>query len=410
MRSDIADSVDLFDKLVPVRAAVDAVAGVNPFATQLSPTEVVIEGRRTMMFGSNNYLGLAFDAGAIEAGVAALRTWGTGTTGTRVANGTLAIHRDLERALAAAFDKRHARIFTTGHQANLSVIAGLCAAGDTVLIDAESHASIFDAARLSGATIIAFRHNDVHDLRRKLGRLPHGATNRLVVVEGLYSTSGDIAPLSDIVATSKDSGAYVLVDEAHSFGVFGARGLGCVESEEVLDAVDFIVGTFSKSLGGVGGFCVSNHRALELLHFTARAYLFTASSSAATVSAARAALDRLVAGHELRTRLWRNVRYFRDGLRQLGFTIGKHESPVVAIHVGDSELAMALWSALLNEGVYVNLVLPPACPHGKARLRASCTAAHSIAKIDEALERLARAAKIASRDCRIENLATVADC
>jgi 8-amino-7-oxononanoate synthase len=211
------------------------------------------------------------------------------------------------------------------------------------------------------------------------------------VVEGLYSTSGDVAPLADIVATSREFGAYVLVDEAHSFGVFGARGLGCVESEDVLDEVDFIVGTFSKSLGGVGGFCVSSHRALALLHFTARAYLFTASSSPATIATVRETLDRLITGHELRARLWKNARYLRERLRRRCFTIGRHEAPIVAVHVGEAARAMALWSALLHEGVYVNLVLPPACPHGKARLRVSCTAAHSLEDIDELVARLDRA-------------------
>src|SRR5687768_4279128 len=208
---------DLFDKLDSIGAAIAGVGGLNPFNVTVdeivSPTEVLMNGRRTLMFGSNNYLGLTFDPDAIDAATSALRKWGTGTTGSRVANGTLAIHRELESALAGVFGKRYGRIFTTGHQANLSMIAGLCDAEDTVLLDAESHASIFDAARLSGATIIVFRHNDVHDLRKKLNRLPAGPTNRLVVVEGLYSTSGDIAPLSDIVATSKEAGAYVLVDE-----------------------------------------------------------------------------------------------------------------------------------------------------------------------------------------------------
>ena len=344
------------------------------------------------MFGSNNYLGLSFESEVVEAGVAAMRRWGTGTTGSRVANGTLAVHRDLEAALASAFDLPQARVFTTGHQANLSMVAGLCGIDDVALLDAESHASLFDAARLSGATTIVFRHNDPSDLAKKLARLPAGATNRLVVVEGLYSTSGDVAPLGDIIDACRAHGAYLLVDEAHSFGVFGSKGLGAAEAQGVLADTDFIVGTFSKSLAGVGGFCVSRHEALRLLHFTARAYLFTASSSAATIGAARAALDAVVRGGDLRARLWRHVDRLRRGLCRSGWTIGATPSPIVAVHTGTESRTIAVWRALLDAGVYVNVVLPPGCPRGAGRLRVSCTAAHEEADVDAAVERFARVA------------------
>jgi 8-amino-7-oxononanoate synthase len=391
--------MDLLDKLAPVRAALEGVDGANPFGVTIervcSPAVVQIDGRRTLMFGSNNYLGLTRDERVVGAGIEALREWGSGTTGSRVANGTTALHRGLEQALAAAFSAAHASVFSTGHQANLSLVAGLCGPDDVVLMDMESHASLYDAARLSGATALVFRHNDAADLRRKLARLPAGATNRLVVTEGLFSTSGDVAPLADIVEASRAGGAYVLVDEAHSFGVYGPSGLGCAADQGVLADVDFLVGTFSKSLGGVGGFAVSRHDALALLHFTARAYLFTASSSASTIAAAHAALELLLDADDRRARLRRQTHRFRTGLSDLAdatgtFTVGAGESPIVAVYPGGPTRALDAWQALLAAGVYVNLVLPPACPRDKARLRVSCTAAHGDDEVDEALEAFAR--------------------
>lgn len=387
--------MDLLDKFRPVADALAAANGSNPFDVVVErvvgATEVIIEGRLTQMFGSNNYLGLSLEPAVLQAAAQGLRDWGAGTTGSRVANGTLAVHRAFEARLAQVFALPQASLFTTGHQANLSVIAGLCGVDDVLLLDAESHASIFDAARLSGATTIVFRHNDPNDLSKKLRRLPAGATNRLVAVEGLYSTSGDVAPLADLRQVSADGGAYLLVDEAHSFGVYGAKGLGCAEDQGLGSEVDFIVGTFSKSLAGVGGFCVSRHEALALLRYTARAYLFTASSSAATVCAAAAALDAVLSRPALRTRLWRNTGRLREGLVRRGFTLGPSASPIVAIHTADAARTLRMWRALLDEGVYVNVVLPPACANNAARLRMSCTAAHEDDDIDRALAAFDRA-------------------
>ena len=363
------------DSAVPCDTVIDEASG---------PCEVVIDGRPTLMCGSNNYFGLSFHPDVIAASRAALEQFGSATTGSRAANGTFAMHRDLEHEFAAMYGKRHALVFTTGYQANLAVIAGLCGPEDVVLVDVESHASIYDGARLSGAQIFAFRHNSPSDLARKLARQPHGG-RCLVIVEGLYSIGGDVAPLADIARICRGAGAFLLVDEAHSFGAYGARGLGCAEAQGVLDQVDFLVGTFSKTLAGVGGFCVSDHAALKALHFTARSYVFTASGSPSNIAGVQAALAIVRTNPSLRQRLWDNVRRVRTGLSQIGYRIGQTESPIVPIEIGVPERTVQVWQALLEAGLYVNIVLPPACRPEACLLRTSYSAAHTLEDIDRAL-------------------------
>jgi 8-amino-7-oxononanoate synthase len=391
--------MDLFDKLRPIESmtATFEDSDFRPFDTLiedvLGPAEVSIRGKRTLMFGSNNYLGLTFHSEVKEAAKAAIDHFGSGTTGSRVANGSFALHASLEKGFASFFKMRQAMVFTTGHQANLSLIGALCGPDDFVLIDQESHASIYDATKLTGSTIIAFRHNSASDLAKKLARLPKGHKNRLVVVEGLYSIRGDVAPLKEIVAACKEHGAYLLVDEAHSFGIYGERGLGCCEDQGVLEDVDFIVGTFSKSLAGIGGFCVSNHDELRLLHFAARSYMFTASGSPANMAGAHAALQIITRDSSHKEKLWKNVRRAREGLKRLGYQIGANESPIVPILIGDAFLTIALWQGLLRAGLYVNIVLPPGCAADQCLLRTSYSAAHTEAQIDEALSILSEVGK-----------------
>ena len=393
--------MSLFDKLQPIAERLDAFSGGQvPFNTViesiLSPTEVLIGGRRTLMFGSNNYFGLSFHPDVLAAAQTALVREGAGTTGSRAANGSYAAHRQLEEAFASAYGKTHAMVFTTGYQANLGVIYGLCATGDTILLDLESHASIYDGARLSGAQIFAFHHNSPSDLARKLARIEN-RSNCLVIAEGLYSISGDVGPLRELSAVCREAGAYFMVDEAHSFGVYGERGLGYAEEQGVVDTVDFVVGTFSKALAGVGGYAVSNHDALRLLHFASRPYVFTASGSPANIAGVHKALDILLADRSLKTRLWENVRHVRRGLTSLGFTIGATESPIVPIEIGTAEQAITIWAALLEAGIYTNIVLPPACRPDACLLRTSYSAAHTPAQIDEALgifERVGRALQV----------------
>src|SRR4051812_47279166 len=387
--------MDLLDKLraITTRRAAFAPGASMPGHTViervLSPSEVVVGGRPTLMFGSNNYLGLTLHPAVTDAARRAILDYGTGTTGSRTANGTLAIHAELEREFADWFGKRHAIIFSTGYQANLSLIGGLCGAGDVILIDGDSHASIYDATRQTAAQVVAFRHNSADSLRKKLERLPAGR-NRLVVVEGLYSIRGDVAPLRAIVDVCRAHGAYILVDEAHSLGTFGATGLGCAEDQGVLDEVDFIVGTFSKSLAGIGGVCVSNHPELRALHFLARAYVFTASGSPANIASVSAAIKVVRTHPELRDQLWANVRRLRQGLRELGYVIGETESPIVPIMTGEETRTIALWQRLLSEGLYVNLIVPPGCPSDACVLRASCSAAHTAEQLTRALDILGR--------------------
>lgn len=388
--------MDLLDKL---RAIDRRLEGFGPGAVTpgmtvidrvLGPCEVVIDGRPTLMFGSNNYLGLTMHPAVVNAACDAVAEFGSGTTGSRTANGTLALHKELEQEFADWYGKSTALIFSTGYQANLSLIGGLCGPGDFILVDRDSHASIYDATRQTAAQVIGFRHNDPESLRKKLERLPGGDRNRLVVVEGLYSIRGDVAPLREIVDVCEAHGAYLMVDEAHSLGTYGPTGLGCAEAQGVLDRVDFIVGTFSKSLGGIGGVCVSNHRELRVLHFLARAYVFTASGSPSNVASVLAAV-RLVRQHpELREQLWTNVRRLRTGLQDLGFVIGETESPIVPILTGDEERTIALWERLLAEGLYVNLIVPPGCPKDQCVLRASCSAAHTPEQLTRALEMFGR--------------------
>jgi 8-amino-7-oxononanoate synthase len=380
--------MSLLDKLQPMSDRVLAIGDMPvPFDSVideiLGPCEVTIDGRTVLMCGSNNYLGLSFHPEVIAASQAAIARYGTGTTGSRAANGTLRIHRELEQRLAAAFGKRQALVFTTGYQANLGLIAGLCGPGDSVVIDVESHASIYDGARLSGAQLFAFKHNSPGDLSRKLAKLHRGQC--LVLVEALYSIGGDVAPLADIAAVCREAGALLAVDEAHSFGAYGAGGLGCAEAQGVLDRVDFIVGTFSKALGGIGGFCVSDCDALKMLHFTARPYVFTASGSAANIAGVGAALAILQSEPSLRSRLWENISRLRTGLARLGYRLGATESPIVPIQIGAADRTIEVWQALLAAGLYVNIVLPPGCRIDACQLRASVSAAHTAGHIDRAL-------------------------
>jgi 8-amino-7-oxononanoate synthase len=388
--------MDLLDKLRAVEqrgsrfAAMSSMPGHTTIERIIGPCEVVIQGRSTLMFGSNNYLGLTVHPEVIAAAQRAAAEYGAGTTGSRTANGSLAIHEELEQEFATWFGKRHAMIFSTGYQANLSLIGGLCGAGDVILIDSHSHASIYDATRQTAAQVIGFRHNAPESLRKKLERLPAGESNRLVVVEGLYSIRGDVAPLADIVDVCRAYGAYLLVDEAHSLGTYGAKGLGCAEAQGVLDRVDFVVGTFSKSLAGIGGVCVSDHPELRVLHYLARAYVFTASGSPSNIASVSAALRIARDQPELRDRLWTNIRQLRTGLAAIGYAIGASESPIVPILTGDEGRTVTLWHELLLSGVYVNVIVPPGCPQDECVLRASCSAAHTPEQIERALDIFAR--------------------
>lgn len=396
--------MSLFDKFRALQLVRDELAQerVSPVATPIeavhSASRATIDGREVLLAGTNNYLGLSFHPEIIAAATEALRTQGSGTTGSRMANGSYAAHRALESELAAAYGWPSAIVFSTGYQANLGVLSALAGQGDTLLIDADCHASIYDGCRLSSADTLRFRHNDPDSLDRHLRRLGARASRTLVVAEGLYSMLGDQPPLAELVAVKKRHGAWLMIDEAHSFGVFGARGLGLAEQLGLLADVDFIVGTFSKSLAGVGGFCVSPHAELEMLRVASRPYIFTASPSPAMLASTRAALCLVVAGAALRTALWRNIERLYEVLPSLGFRLGSPvPGPVVALLLPDRPAALGIWQALLQEGIYTNLMLPPATPNGEHLLRISVSAAHTDADIDRIIAAFTRLAEPQAR-------------
>jgi 8-amino-7-oxononanoate synthase len=342
-----------------------------------------------ILAGTNNYLGLTFDPECIEAAQRALAEQGTGTTGSRMANGTFAAHLALEQELAAFFDKKHSIVFSTGYAATMGMGATLAGPGDVIVLDADSHASIYDGVRLGGAEVIRFKHNDVADLEKRLRRLGERTANTLIIVEGLYSMLGDQAPLADIAALKNRYGGLLMVDEAHSLGMLGEHGRGMAEAAGVEDAVDFTVGTFSKSLGAIGGYCVSDHPQLEAIRFAIRAYIFTASPSPSIIASTRVALRLMQERPQLRERLWSNARRLYTGLQQLGFQVSPQLSPVVAVTIGERDQAIAWWNQLLHNGAYVNLVMPPASPTADSLLRCSVSAAHSDAQIDRIIDAFA---------------------
>jgi 7-keto-8-aminopelargonate synthetase-like enzyme len=353
----------------------------------LSPTRSIINGRETILAGTNNYMGITFDEECIAAGKKALEEFGTGTTGSRIANGTYALHQELETNLAEFLNRKHCIVFTTGYQANLGMLAGLAGPKDTIFLDADSHSSIYDGCTLSGAKLVRFRHNDAGDLAKRLMRLEGEEGGRLVVLEGIYSMLGDRAPLDEFVEVKKRHGFQLLVDEAHSFGVLGPNGRGLADEAGLEEEVDFIVGTFSKSIGAIGGFGAGNHPMFDTLRYASRPYMFTASPSPSTVATANAALKRLKAEPERRRRIMENSRRLFEGFKALGLSLGCEEvSPVIAVRCPDETSTIIMWNALLAAGVYVNFAVPPGTPGKTCLLRCSVSAAHSEADIDRIVE------------------------
>ena len=361
-----------------------------------SATEAVMKGRPVLLAGTNNYLGLTFNKECIRAACLAVEREGTGTTGSRMANGTFAGHVALEQELSDFFGRNKTIVFSTGYIANLAILSTLVGPGEVILLDADCHASIYDGCRLGGAEVIRFRHNDAGDLEKRLQRLEKRDINVLIVVEGLYSMMGDRAPLADIVAVKKKYGAYLVVDEAHSLGVLGENGRGLAEEAKVEDAVDFVIGTFSKSLGAIGGFCTSNHTELDLIRYASRPYIFTASSSPSTIASTRTALKIMRSQPELRKRLWDSANFLYERLKGLGYKVGPEASPIIAVRYKSVEEAFAIWHGLLERTIYVNMVLPPATPDGGALLRCSLSAAHTREQVERIADAFASLKEIDS--------------
>jgi 8-amino-7-oxononanoate synthase len=384
--------MDLLDRLKPVaerhallkHLGVDTVTVTNQEV--LSPTRAIIDGRETILAGTNNYMGITFDAECIAAGKQALDQFGTGTTGSRIANGSYALHVDLEHEFARFLNRKHCIVFTTGYQANLGMMSGLAGPRDTIYLDADSHSSIYDGCTLSGAKLVRFRHNDAADLDKRLSR-GDDEGGRLGVLEGIYSMLGDRAPLAEFVEVKKKHGFQLLVDEAHSFGVLGPNGRGLADEVGLDDEVDFVVGTFSKSVGAIGGFGASNHPMFDYLRFVSRPYMFTASSSPSSVATSLAAIRKLAAEPQRRDRLARNSARLHAGFKGLELNLGCDVvSPVIAVKCPDEASTVAMWHALLKAGVYVNLALPPGTPNRLCLLRCSVSAAHTDDEIDRIID------------------------
>jgi 8-amino-7-oxononanoate synthase len=355
---------------------------------------VEMEGAERVMLGSNNYLGLTGDPRVMQGARDALEAYGTGLTGSRFLNGTTSLHVELERELADWMGTEDCIVFTTGHQANLGTIGTILDQGDTVIVDSGDHASILDGVLQSRAKMRPFRHNRLEKLEKQLERGQEDGGGVLVVVDGVYSMEGDVAPLPEIADLCTRFGARLMVDEAHGAGVLGARGAGASELLGVEDRVDLRMGTFSKSLASCGGFVVGSREVIEYVRISSRAYIFTAAGVPAAIGAALAALRvvRSAEGPELFARVLENAAYLRTGLRERGFKTVDHEivTPVVPVLVEDDWKAALLWRALYDAGVFVNVAIHPAVPPGGALLRTSVMATHDRGTLDRALDAFGR--------------------
>ena len=392
------DLFSKFDGIIALREGLLATGQEDPYnlvmEKVLSPTRAICNGRDTILLGTYNYMGMTFDPDVIEAGKKALDEYGAGTTGSRVLNGTYQGHKEVERALCDFYAMDHAMVFSTGYQANLGIISTIAGKGDYIVLDIDSHASIWDGCKMGDAEIVPFKHNDIEAMEKRLKRIPEGA-GILVVLEGVYSMLGDIAPLKEMIAVAKKYGAMVLVDEAHSMGFIGPNGRGVAEDQGVLDDVDFIIGTFSKSVGTVGGFCVSNHPKFEIMRLVCRPYVFTASLPPSVVATAETSIRKLMHGSNKRAHLWENSKNLHAGLKALGFQLGTEtpQSAIIAVIMPDLEQGAAMWEALIREGLYVNLARPPATPANMTLLRCSLCAEHSAEEVKTILGMFERAGK-----------------
>lgn len=395
MDTQTLQQVALFEKCRNFTKAREVQAqGLYPYFKPISESEdtvVVIEGQEKVMMGSNNYLGLTHHPKVLEAARAALDRYGSGCTGSRFLNGTLDLHELLEARLAEFFGKESALVFSTGYQANLGLISGLVGRGDVVLIDKLDHASIVDGAKMSFGHTERFGHCNLGQLEQLLQKhQEHGA---LIIVDGVYSMEGDIANVPRLQALAQRYGAALAVDDAHAVGVLGPKGDGTAAHFGLVDEVDIIVGTFSKSLASIGGFVGGSETVIHYLKHHSRPLIFTAALPPANTAGVLAALEVMAAEPERRDRLWKNTRRFQEGCRSLGFDIGATQTPIVPVLIGTMTDTFAFWRRLFDAGVFTNPVVPPAVPPDQCRLRASLMATHTDDQIDFAVETLNRLGK-----------------
>jgi len=361
--------------------------GLYPFfipLDQTEGTEVTIEGRRMIMIGSNNYLGLTTHPKVRQAAIDAIREFGTSCTGSRFLNGTLAMHNELEEKLAEYVGKEKALVFSTGYQTNLGTISALIGKGDVVITDRDDHASIIDGCRLALGRMKRFRHNDMADLERVLKSCPEEA-GKLVIVDGVFSMGGDIAPLPEIIPICKKYGARLMVDDAHAMGVLGS-GRGTAAHFGVTEDVDLIMGTFSKSFASIGGFIAGDEVTIHWIQHLGRSLIFSASLPAPNVAAVLAALEVMKSEPERVERVNAIGEKMRQGYQELGFDIGESQTPIIPVIIGDQMTTIMMWKALFDHGVYTNVSLPPAVPADKSLLRTSYMATHTDEQMNRVLE------------------------
>ncbi len=388
--------MDVFQKCLDFKdAEVARQQGYYPYFIPFSggdDTVMIYKGSEKIMIGSNNYLGLTHHPKVVEAAEKALKEYGTGRTGSRFLNGTLDIHEQFERELADFTGKEAALIFSAGFLVNLGTISTLLNKKDTVIIDRLDHASIIDGCRLSGATIRRYQHNNMAELREILKSLPEN-TGKLVVVDGVFSMEGDIAPLPDICKIVQEFGARLMVDDAHSIGVLGPNGNGTAAHFGVTNQVDLIMGTFSKSFGAIGGFIAGDSEVIDYIKHKCRSMIFTASLPPSVVASTRAALEIIKNEPERRRRLWEIGDYMRSEYRKMGFKTGTSETPVIPVVIGDNMKTFLFWKSLFEEGVYTNAVIYPAVPGDSARLRTSYIATHTQKQLNFVLEKFYKIGK-----------------
>jgi 8-amino-7-oxononanoate synthase len=393
----VRHAADLFDKCRRFTAAHEMMErGLYPYfqpIEQSFDTEVVIRGERKIMVGSNNYLGLTHHPYVVERSKAAFDRYGTGCTGSRFLNGTLDLHEELEVRLARFMGQEAALVFSTGYQTNLGIIAGLVGRGSVVIQDRLNHASLVDAAQLSGGEMVRYPHNNLTALRRALEKHADAPGGVLVVTDGVFSMEGNIAELPAIAELAHAYGARILVDDAHSVGVLGEHGGGTAQHFGMEGEVDLVMATFSKSFASIGGAAAGPAEVIHYLKHHARTLIFSASMPPSAVATVLACLDVIEREPERRARLWENATYLREGLQSLGFDTVTSETPIIPVVTGDMERTFVFWRALFDAGVFTNPVLPPAVPESSCRLRTSVMATHTQDHLDAVLDAFACVAK-----------------
>jgi 8-amino-7-oxononanoate synthase len=369
--------------------------GVYPYFRTIDShqdTEVLMDGKKVLMFGSNAYLGLTYDKRIVDAAVEATLKYGTGCAGSRLLNGTLDIHVELEKELAEFVGKDEALCFSTGFTVNEGVIPQLVGRADYIICDDRDHASIVDGRRLSFATQLRYKHNDIEDLEKQLQKCEPEAV-KLIIVDGVFSMEGDLAPLPEIVRLKKKYNASIYVDEAHGLGVFGKNGRGVCDHFGVTDDIDIIMGTFSKSLASIGGFVAGDKEVINYLRHNSRSYIFQASSTPAATASARTALQILKDEPERIEALWEITNYALEKFRNAGFEIGETESPIIPLYVRDVEKTFMVTKLAFDEGIFINPVIPPACAPQDTLVRVALMATHTKEQVDFAVEKLAKCFK-----------------